>query len=118
MLYPLTLAHSRPRIKLGRDIDGDNATQRGMAWLEAIDVRQTSPVLAQVKAQPDRPERPSGERGASRGDALDLALAVGDQVLPIRFVPSMGGGERKKRIHPTDSIRSFPHPLQGTGRNE
>jgi hypothetical protein len=50
-------------------------------------------------------------------DALQQAIAT-DKVSPIRFVPSMEGEERKKRISLTDSIRSIPLPIRGTEGNE
>jgi hypothetical protein len=36
----------------------------------------------------------------------------------IRFVSSMGVGERKKRIGFPNSFRSNPNPIQRKGRNE
>lgn len=45
-------------------------------------------------------------------------LAVPIATRGIRFVPPMGGGERKKRIQPENSFLPNPNPLGSQERNE
>ena len=54
----------------------------------------------------------SHDRGLRPGGRL------GSPLNQIRFVPSMGGGERKKRIRPPDSIRSISLPIGSREGNE